>query len=85
MSGLRAAPAPGPTRLPRAQRCAYQVASRFVLAQCRLAEALRLNDRGGTAIEYGLIAGFIAAVIAGAVALLGAKVSAMFTNFVNAF
>jgi Flp pilus assembly pilin Flp len=56
-----------------------------VLAQCWLAEALQRDDRGGTAIEYGLIAAFIAAVIAGGVALVGARLQTMFTNLANAF
>ncbi len=56
-----------------------------MLAQCRLSEALHLDDRGGTAVEYGLVAALIAAVIAGAVTLVGARLSVMFANVANAF
>ena len=84
MSRSRAGPAAAPPRMPLGHRCGYQVASRFVLAQCRLTEALHLDERGGTAVEYGLIAGLIAAVIAGAVALLGAKVLTLFNSAANA-
>lgn len=37
------------------------------------------DDRGATAIEYGLIAGLIAVVIIVAVGLVGADVLAIFT------
>ena len=56
-----------------------------MLAHCRLTEVLHLDDRGGTAVEYGLVAALIAAVIAGAVALVGARVLTMFTNLASAF
>ena len=36
-------------------------------------------DRGATAAEYALMAAFIAAVIAGTVAIFGTRVSALFT------
>ena len=36
------------------------------------------DRRGATAIEYGLIAGFIGLVIVGALTTVGAKVSAKF-------
>jgi pilus assembly protein Flp/PilA len=55
-----------------------------VLAQCRITEALRLDDRGVTAVEYALIAGLIAVVIAGAVALLGTTVLGLFNSAANA-
>lgn len=37
------------------------------------------DEEGATALEYGLIAGLIAAFIAGAVQLLGTQVSSIFT------
>ena len=43
------------------------------------------DDRGGTAVEYGLLAALIAAVIAGVVGVLGTRVLTMFTNLANAF
>jgi pilus assembly protein Flp/PilA len=38
------------------------------------------NDRGATAVEYGLLVGLIAAVIITVVATLGTKLLAMFTK-----
>ena len=60
------------------------MSSCFVIMQNMITEALR-RDRGGTAVEYGLIAALIAGVIAGAVAAMGVKVNLMFTNLLNAF
>jgi pilus assembly protein Flp/PilA len=43
-----------------------------------------VNDENGvTAIEYGLMAALIAAVIAGAVTALGGNLSTMFTGIAN--
>lgn len=55
-----------------------------MLAHCRLTEALHLDERGATAVEYALIAGLIAVVIAGAVALLGTTVLGLFNSAANA-
>jgi pilus assembly protein Flp/PilA len=42
---------------------------------------LALNqDRGATAVEYGLLVALIAAVIIGAVVLLGGQINAAFTT-----
>jgi pilus assembly protein Flp/PilA len=38
------------------------------------------DDRGATAVEYGLMAALIAAVIVTAVTLLGTNLSTMFTS-----
>jgi Flp pilus assembly pilin Flp len=43
------------------------------------------NRRGATAIEYALIAGGIAAVLAGAIAMLGDKVEALWAAVKAAF
>lgn len=40
---------------------------------------------GATAMEYGLIAGAIAIVIVGSIALLGGQVAALFQLVVDAF
>lgn len=40
----------------------------------------RRDDRGATAVEYGLMAALIAAVIVTAVTLLGTNLSTMFTS-----
>lgn len=38
------------------------------------------EDKGATAVEYGLIVGLIAVIIIGAVALLGTTLSGMFNG-----
>jgi pilus assembly protein Flp/PilA len=45
--------------------------------------AMREEERGATAVEYGLIVALIAAVIITAVTALGSKVSSNFTNVAN--
>ena len=49
-----------------------------------LREFLR-NESGATAIEYSLIAGFIALAIIAAVGMTGEKLVAMFTSLLSAF
>jgi pilus assembly protein Flp/PilA len=44
----------------------------------------RLGDRGATAVEYGLMVALIAAVIIGAVTVLGTNINTVFTNVGNA-
>jgi pilus assembly protein Flp/PilA len=51
-----------------------------VLLQERLGRLLRRDDRGVTAVEYGLIVFFIALVIIAAVTLLGKNLSSIFNN-----
>lgn len=46
----------------------------------QLLAGLRRDDRGATAIEYGLIAALIAVVIIGAVTALGTGLDATFTS-----
>ena len=67
------------------RRSSYRVLSAVTTLQNLLAAVLCREDRGGTAVEYGLLAALIAAVIAGVVAVLGTKVLTMFTNLANAF
>ena len=43
------------------------------------------NESGATAIEYSLIAGFIALAIIAAVGMTGEKLVAMFTSLLSAF
>ena len=50
--------------------------SRLVKLQVKAA-ALR-NDRGATAVEYGLMVALIAIVIIGAVTLLGSRLNGLF-------
>jgi pilus assembly protein Flp/PilA len=42
------------------------------------------NDRGATAVEYGLLVGLIAVVIIVAVTALGGKLNALFQAITNA-
>jgi pilus assembly protein Flp/PilA len=42
------------------------------------------DEEGATAIEYGLLAGLIAAVIVGTVTTLGGQVNQLFTSISNA-
>jgi pilus assembly protein Flp/PilA len=45
-----------------------------------VSESLLKLEKGATAVEYGLLVALIAAVIVGAVALLGTQVSTAFTS-----
>jgi pilus assembly protein Flp/PilA len=47
-------------------------------------KALANDERGVTALEYGLIAGLVAVVIVGSVTALGNKLSSTFTTIVSA-
>jgi pilus assembly protein Flp/PilA len=49
-----------------------------------LAQPLRRDDRGATAVEYGLMVALIAAVIIPVVTILGGKLNTLFTNVSNA-
>ena len=42
------------------------------------------NERGATAVEYGLMVALIAAVIVAVVALLGEEINAAFTTVLDA-
>ncbi len=42
------------------------------------------SEEGATAVEYGLMVALIAAVIIGAVTILGGKLNTLFTNVGNA-
>lgn len=47
-------------------------------------KALAKDERGVTALEYGLIAGLIAVVIITSVTALGTKLSTVFANITSA-
>ncbi|HLQ53731.1 MAG TPA: Flp family type IVb pilin [Streptosporangiaceae bacterium] len=51
-----------------------------VFLQGFLTDRLRRDDRGATAVEYGLIVALIAGVIIVAVTALGANISTVFTD-----
>ncbi len=55
----------------------------LVSRQNRLAQPLARDDRGATAVEYGLIVALIAAVIIGTVLILGQQVKNAFQDVVN--
>lgn len=56
----------------------------FVSMESFLIQRLGRDDRGATAVEYGMIVALIAAVIVTTVATLGTQIDAAFTKIVNA-
>ena len=56
----------------------------FVALANTLAQRLGRNDRGATAVEYGLMVALIAAVIIVAVTAIGTTLNTVFTNVGNA-
>ena len=56
----------------------------LVSLQTLAAGPRKCDDRGATAVEYGLMVALIAAVIIGAVTLLGTNLNTVFTNIANA-
>jgi len=50
----------------------------FVALASFLTQRLGRDDRGATAVEYGLMVGLIAAVIIGAVTLLGGNLNTLY-------
>lgn len=52
----------------------------YVALQTHLTGLLNRDDRGATAVEYGLLVGLIALIIIGAVTILGTKLNTLFTN-----
>jgi pilus assembly protein Flp/PilA len=56
----------------------------YVSVQNFLALQLRRDERGATAVEYGLMVALIAAVIVGVVTTLGGKLSTLFSTVSNA-
>jgi len=47
-------------------------------------DRLQREEKGATAVEYGLMVGLIAVVIIGAVVILGGKLNDLFTAIGNA-
>jgi len=56
----------------------------YVSLQNFVSQPLRRDERGATAVEYGLMVALIAAVIVGVVTVLGGNLSTMFSNVANA-
>jgi pilus assembly protein Flp/PilA len=55
-----------------------------VYIQNTLAAVLQRDDRGATAVEYGLMVALIAAVIVTAVTLIGTNLTSVFNKVANA-
>ena len=55
-----------------------------VYLQDLVARLLRWDDRGATAVEYGLMVALIAAVIVVAVRLIGTNLTSVFNKVANA-
>jgi pilus assembly protein Flp/PilA len=55
----------------------------FVSLQNLLSQPLRGDDRGATAVEYGLMVALIAAAIVVTVTALGGKLNTLFTNITS--
>ena len=56
----------------------------LVCAQNLLARPLWRDDRGASAVEYGLMVALIAAVIVTAVTLIGTNLTSIFNRVANA-
>jgi pilus assembly protein Flp/PilA len=56
----------------------------IAFAQSLLARSVRRDDRGASAVEYGLLVFLIALVIIGAVLLLGNNLSSIFNAVATA-
>jgi pilus assembly protein Flp/PilA len=52
----------------------------YVSVTNRISQSLRRDDRGATAVEYGLMVALIAAVIVGVVTTLGTTLKTLFSN-----
>jgi len=55
----------------------------YTAASQRLAALKTRADRGATAVEYGLLAALIAAVIVATVVTLGTKINSAFSTIAN--
>jgi pilus assembly protein Flp/PilA len=66
------------TARPRTER--LSMLSFFVSLQNFLAQPLRRDDRGASAVEYGLLVFLIAIVIVAAVTTLGTKLASVFST-----
>jgi pilus assembly protein Flp/PilA len=61
----------------------YPMLKCFVALQNFLAQPISRDDRGATAVEYGLMVALIAAVIVAIVATLGHQINNAFTTVSN--
>jgi pilus assembly protein Flp/PilA len=65
---------------PPAIEGAHKMLKYYVSLQTYLTGLLNRDDRGATAVEYGLMVALIAVVIIAAVTLLGTNLSKLFNN-----
>src|SRR3569833_1203365 len=80
----RVAPArPGRCTHPQEQSVLNPYAAMIVLVSFAK-ERLQREEKGATAVEYGLMVGLIAAVIVGTVLLLGGQLDDLFTKVTDA-
>ena len=56
----------------------------YVSLQNFVSQPLRRDERGATAVEYGLMVALIAAVIVTAVTLIGTNLTSVFNKVANA-
>jgi len=56
----------------------------YISMQTYLTGLLNRDDRGATAVEYGMIVALIAAIIVGTVATLGGQIETAFTKITTA-
>jgi pilus assembly protein Flp/PilA len=52
----------------------------YISVQTYMTSLLNRDDRGATAVEYGLMVALIAVAIAGTVGALGGELNTLFTN-----
>jgi len=62
----------------------FEMLRYFVYIQNTFARQLQRDDRGATAVEYGLMVALIAAVIVTAVTLIGTNLTSIFNKVANA-
>jgi pilus assembly protein Flp/PilA len=62
----------------------YKAYATLVTLVAFATDRLEREEKGATAVEYGLMVGLIAVVIIGAVTLLGGRLNTLFTSIVTA-
>jgi pilus assembly protein Flp/PilA len=55
-----------------------------LIARLQTLRAVRRDDEGATAVEYGLLVALIAAIIVGVVTILGTEIQGAFQDVVDA-
>jgi pilus assembly protein Flp/PilA len=73
-------PPGGAANRPLLQKRGFPVLKFLISLQNLLAQPLRGDDRGATAVEYGLMVALIAAAIVVTVTALGGQLNTLFTS-----